>query len=71
MDASDLVEAVTRNYSAPLTHFLKDFETKELGKGIYLVKCLEMAGLIEIRKSQVKPMVYNTFFDKANFKVLS
>jgi hypothetical protein len=47
------------------------FEKEELGKGIYLVKCLEMAGLIEIKKNQIKPMVYTTFFDKANFKVLS
>lgn len=70
-EAAQLVEAVTKNYSAPLTHYLKMFDSKDLGKGIYLIKCLELAGLVEIRKGQVKPMVYTSFFDKANFKVLS
>ena len=52
-------------------HYLNLFDKNTLGKGIYLLKCLELAGLVEIKKVQVRPMVYAAFFDKANFKVLS
>lgn len=70
-DAAELVEEITKNYSAPLVHYLNLFDKNTLGKGIYLLKCLELAGLVEIKKVQVRPMVYTSFFDKANFKVLS
>jgi hypothetical protein len=62
-----LVEEVLQNYSAPLTKYLRVFPEDELGKGIYLLKCLEYAGLIEISKKTIKPIVYTKYFDKATF----
>jgi hypothetical protein len=40
---------------------------EEVGRGIYLIRCLELAGLVEVSKKHLKPIVYNNFFQKAKF----
>jgi hypothetical protein len=66
-EVEEFVEEITKNYSASITKYLKMSSEEDLGRGIYFLKCLELAGLIDISKKHVKPIVYCNFFEKARF----
>jgi hypothetical protein len=66
-ETKDLVREITRHHTSPLAQYLGMFASEDLGQAIYLLKRLELQGLIDISKKHIKPVVTLNFFDKASF----
>lgn len=66
-ETKEIMEEISSNYCAPLSSYLSKFEGEDAGKGMYVMRCLEWAGLIEVNKRHMRPAVLTTFFQKAKF----
>jgi hypothetical protein len=62
-----LVDEVLGEYVTPVAKLLEKCEKKDIGKLIYLLKTLEISGLVDLAKKQQRPSICNNFFQKASF----
>lgn len=62
-----IVEEILSNYSSPLAKYLDMFDTDDYGRVIYILKYLELTGLLDYNKKQIRPIITNNYFEKAKF----
>jgi len=66
-ETSELIDTITSTYSASLAYYLDMFGKEDIGQTLYLLKRLELQGLVDISKKSIKPIVYNAFYPKGCF----
>lgn len=59
-----------RSYSSfPMARLIESFKKLGIGRLIYILRCLELKGLIELNKNTLKPSLITNFYEKAVFRM--
>lgn len=61
------MDEILNSCHLPVSTYLSLFEEHMIGQAVYRLKCLEQAGVIDVRKKLVIPTIYCNYFDKAKF----
>ena len=48
---------------------IEKFKNIEIGRLVYIIRCLELKGLVELTKNTLRPSLVTNFYDKAKFRM--
>lgn len=48
---------------------IEKFKGIEIGRLVYIIRCLELKGLVELTKHTLRPSLVTNFYDKAKFRM--
>lgn len=65
----DVFNMIRSHSSYPMARLIKSFEKIEIGRLIYILRCLELKGLIELNKNTLKPSLMTNFYDKSVYRM--
>ena len=66
-ETSGLVEEILDEYATPVSKFIERWDKDEIGRLMYLLKSIEIAGLVDVVRKQQRPTICLHYFDKAHF----
>ena len=68
-DFRDVFNLIRSHSSYPMARLIDSFKKMEIGRLIYILRCLELKGLIELNKNTLKPSLITNFYDKAVYRM--
>lgn len=61
---------IIRSYSSfPMARLIASFKKMQIGRLVYILRCLELKGLIELNKNTLKPSLITNFYEKARYRM--
>lgn len=68
-DFRDVFNLIRSHSSFPMARLIESFKRMEIGRLIYILRCLELKGLIELNKNTLKPSLITNFYEKASYRM--
>jgi hypothetical protein len=68
-DFRDVFNTIRSYPSYPMARLIESFKKLEIGRLIYILRCLELKGLIELNKNTLKPSLITNFYDKSVYRM--
>lgn len=65
----DVFNTIRSSANCPMGRLIEKFKSMEIGKLIYIIRCLELKGLVELTKHTLRPSLVTNFYDKAQFRM--
>ncbi len=68
-DFRDVFNMIRSHSSFPMARLIDSFKKMEIGKLVYILRCLELKGLIELNKNTLRPSLITNFYEKAVYRM--
>jgi hypothetical protein len=65
----DVFNTIRSHSSYPMGRLIELFKNIEIGRLVYILRCLELKGLIELNKNTLKPSLITNFYDKSVYRM--
>ncbi len=65
----DVFNTIRSHSSYPMARLIDLFKNIEIGRLVYILRCLELKGLIELNKNTLKPSLITNFYDKSVYRM--
>lgn len=53
----------------PMARIIGNFKNMEIGKLIYIIRCLELKGMVETNKNTLKPSLTTNYYEKSYYQL--
>ena len=68
-DFRDVFNMIRSHSSFPMARLIECFKKMEIGRLVYILRSLELKGLIELNKNTLKPSLITNFYEKAVYRM--
>jgi hypothetical protein len=68
-DYRDVFNFIRSNATMPMARIIGNFKHMEIGKLVYVIRCLELKGLVELNKNTLKPSLTTNYYEKSYYQL--